>query len=73
MNDTEKAAWLSFQKIVENFLGNHKSKDYEKIVANMVKNFGKLGCLMNLKLLFLNSHLDYFQENLGDYSEEQEE
>jgi len=73
MNDTEKAAWLSFQEVVENFLGNYKSKDYEKIVANMVKNFSKLGCLMNLKLHFLHSHLDYFPENLEDYSEEQGE
>lgn len=28
---------------------------------------------MNLKLHFLHSHLDYFPENLGDYSEEQGE
>jgi len=39
----------------------------------MVNNFGKLGCLINLKLHFLHSHLDYFPENLGDYSEEQGE
>lgn len=55
MNKKEKAAWISFKKVVENFLGNHKSDDYEQIVADMVKNFGKLGCLMNLKLHFLNS------------------
>lgn len=54
-------------------MGTHKSDDYEQIVADMVKNFGKLGCLMNLKLHFLNSHLDYFPMNLGDYSEEQGE
>ncbi|EFN65111.1 hypothetical protein EAG_00442, partial [Camponotus floridanus] len=28
---------------------------------------------MNLKLRFLDSHLSYFPENLGDYSEEQGE
>ena len=44
-----------------------------KYVAGLVKNFGKLGCLMNLKLHFLDSHIDYFQMNLGDYSEEQGE
>lgn len=73
MNKKEKAAWISFKKVVENFLGNHKSDDYEQIVADMVENFGKLGCLINLKLHFLNSHLDYFPMNLGDYSEEQGE
>lgn len=28
---------------------------------------------MNLKLHFLDSHLDYFPQNLGDYSEKQDE
>ena len=39
----------------------------------MVKNFQKLGCLMKLKLHFLDSHLDWFSENIGDYGEEQGE
>ena len=39
----------------------------------MVKNYEKLGCLMNLKLHFLDSHLDFLSENLGDCSEEQGE
>ena len=26
---------------------------------------------MNLKLHFMDSHVEYFPENLGDYSEEQ--
>ena len=28
---------------------------------------------MNLKLYFLDSHIDYFSESLGDFSEEQGE
>ncbi|KMQ84942.1 hypothetical protein RF55_16839 [Lasius niger] len=40
-------------------------------VSEMVENFRKLGYLMNLKLHFLDSHIDYFPENLGDYSEVQ--
>ena len=32
-----------------------------------------MGCSMSLKLQFLHSHLDYFPQNLGDYSEEQGE
>ena len=73
MNDTEKAAWLSFKEVAANFLGNHKSANYKEIVARMVRNFETLGCLMNLKLHFLDSHIDNFPENLGDYSEEQGE
>ena len=73
MNKKEKAVWTSFKNVVENFLGNHKSEHCKKIVADLVKNFGKLGCLMNLKLHFLDSHIDYFNINLGNYSEEQGE
>lgn len=55
MNAEERAAWLSFKKVVENFLGNYRSEDYRDLVADMVKNFHVLGCLMNLKLHFLHS------------------
>lgn len=58
MTDNEKAAWVSFKEVVQNFLGNHKSKDYRQIVAYTVENFERLGCLMNLKLHFLDSHID---------------
>lgn len=73
MTDLEKHAWLSFKSVVENFLGNNKSEDYEDEIKKMLNNYQKLGCLMSLKLHFLESHLDYFPENLGDYSEEQGE
>jgi len=73
MNDKEKAAWNSFKQTVTNFLGNKKSENYKEIVAEMVTNFGALGCNMNLKLHFLDSHIDYFPINLGAYSEEQGE
>ena len=36
-------------------------------------NFPALGARMSTKMHFLNSHLDYFPENCGDYSEEQDE
>lgn len=73
MNKLEKAAWLSFKAVAQQFLGNTKSPKYKQIVDKMVKDFQKLGCLMNLKLHFLDSHLDEFPENLGDFSEEQGE
>jgi len=73
MNDTEKTAWESFKETVENFLGNKKSENYKEIIAEMVENFRALGCNMNLKLHFLDSHIDYFPMNLRAYSEEQGE
>ena len=73
MTALEKNAWLSFKSVVENFLGNNKSVDYKDKIKEMLNNYKKLGCLMSLKLHFLESHVDYFPENLGDYSEEQGE
>jgi len=70
MNRLEKEVWLSFKAVAQNFLGNTKSPEYEQIIAKMITDFQALGCLMNLKLHFLHSHLDKFPDNLGDFSEE---
>lgn len=73
MNGLERRAWDSFTLVVRNFLGNVKADDYAEKVNAMVNNFQALGCRMSVKMHFLNSHLDYFPANLGDYSEEQGE
>ena len=39
---------------------------------NMIKDFAKLRCLINLKLHFLYLHLDHIANNLGFFSGEQE-
>ena len=73
MTSIENRAWLSFENIVEQFLGNVKSPDGKKEVSRMVDSFQKLKCSINLKLHFIDSHVEYFPEYLGDYSEEQGE
>lgn len=73
MRNTEKDAWISFKNVCQNFLGNHKSQDYEKLVSDMIKNYQTLGCNMSIKLHFLDSHLNFFPDKLGDFSEEQGE
>lgn len=73
MTPPQKETWNAFTKVVKNFLGNHKDLNYKKIVEGMLKSYKKLGCSMSLKVHFLNSHLDYFPENLGAVSEEQGE
>ena len=73
MNVNERDAWLSFKNVVENFLGNHKSDNYKKLVSDLLKNYKKMECLMSYQVHFLHSHLDNFPENLRDYSEEQGE
>lgn len=70
MRSIERDAWEGFRSVVQNFLGNHKAANYGEIVSNMLSAFQKLGCRMSVKLHFLHAHLDYFPENLGDYSEE---
>ena len=38
MNEIEKAAWLSFKSIVEYFLRDHKSHDFEQLVNSLFDN-----------------------------------
>ena len=73
MTSTKKRAWLSFKNVVEQFLGNVKSPDWKKEFSRLVDIFQKLNCSMGLKLHFIESHVEYFSENLGDYSKEQVE
>ena len=68
MTLTEKEVWVSFKNVITKFLGNTKYSDYINIVGNMLDKFNKLGCLTNLEIHFLNSHLDFFPDNLGDVS-----
>lgn len=73
MGDKEKEAWDSFKNVVHKFLGNTKDPDYKTIVQRMLAAYEAQGCNMSLKVHFLHSHIDYFPENLGAYSEEQGE
>lgn len=73
MNEREKEAWTAFRSVTEYFLGNNKDPNYKAIVETMLENFKKMGCNMSVKVHFLHSHIDYFPENLGHYSEEQGE
>ncbi|GBN56316.1 hypothetical protein AVEN_16018-1 [Araneus ventricosus] len=73
METNERKAWESFKLVINIILGNKKDPNYKSSVEEMTKNFKILGCSMSLKVHFLNSHLDYFPENLGAVSEEQGE
>ena len=57
--------------MVSKFLGNKKDPNYKSIMGNMLDNFQKLGCRMNIKAHFLHFHLDVFPSNLGAVGEEQ--
>ncbi|GBM50899.1 hypothetical protein AVEN_54336-1 [Araneus ventricosus] len=73
METNERKAWESFKLVITSFLGSKKDPNYNSIVEEMINNFKILGYIMSLKVHFLDSHLDYFPENLGAVSEEQGE
>lgn len=73
LESNEIKAWHAFKSIIQNFLGNHRSPDYERIVDELLQSFKALGARMSIKMHFLSSHLDYFPDNCGDLSEEQGE
>jgi hypothetical protein len=64
LNESEKAAWRSFQKVVKIFLGNKKAKNYEDMISELIENYRALGCNMSLKMHFLDSHLEFSPQNL---------
>lgn len=70
MTLNEKAAWVSFRDVINNFLGNTKSPNYQRIVQTLLKNLRNLNANLSYKFHFLNAHLDHFPDNLGAFSEE---
>lgn len=70
LRSRERNAWVAFKSIVSNFLGNHKSENFESIVKHCVDSYHVMGCNMSLKIHLLDSHLDFFPENLGAVSDE---
>jgi len=70
LNETERNAWLSFKRNCKDFLGNHKTANYEDVVQDLLTSYKAMGCNVSLKIHFLESYLDFFPENLGKVSAE---
>lgn len=70
LTPTEKMAWLAFQSVCDNFLGNHRAENYRDLIEDLLEAYKTMGCNMSLKIHFLHSHLDFFPANLGDVSDE---
>src|SRR6218665_3297077 len=73
LNRTEKTAWNSFVAVVHGFLGNHKAENYVQSDQYLIKNYAKMRCRMSLKVHILDAYLQKFKDNMGAYSEEQDE
>ena len=70
LNETERNTLLSFKRICKDFLGNHKPANYQDVVQDLLTSYKAMGCNMKMKIHFLESHLDFFLENLGKGSYE---
>ena len=70
LTDVERQTWLSVKAVINNFLGNTKSRNYKHLVNTMLQNFQEMKVNMLLKIHILHSHLDSFSENLGAFSDE---
>jgi len=70
LNETERNACLSFKRICKDFLGNHKATNYQDVVQDLLTSYKVMGCNTSLKNHLLESHLDFFPENLGEVSDE---
>jgi len=68
--ETERNACLSFKRICKDFLGNHKAANYQDVVQDLLSSYKAMGCNMSLKIHFLDSHVNFFPENLSEVSDE---
>ena len=63
--------WIAFKSIIQHFLVNHRSEDYENLVDEIMDCMKRLGSRMSIMMYFLRSHLDYFPCSCCDFSEDQ--
>ena len=72
LSQIEKSAWKPFKSVVNIFifLGNPKAPNYREIVGELLQLYQDMWCNMSLKIHFLDSHLDFFPDNLGAVSDE---
>ncbi|GBL92172.1 hypothetical protein AVEN_91514-1 [Araneus ventricosus] len=58
MESNERKACKFFKLVFTSFLENKKDPNYKYIAEEMMKKFKILGCIMSLKVHFLDSHMD---------------
>lgn len=56
--------------MIQKFLGNERAENYVDIVRNMIVAIKEIGVNMSLKIHFLNDHLNFFPNNLGNFKNE---
>jgi len=69
----EKKACVAFCLVSNNFLGNIRAENYNELIEDMLSLYHKIGCNMSLKICMLHSHLDFFPDDCGMFSDEHSE
>ena len=69
MNETERKHGKHFEVWLMDFW-QIKGTKITELVKKLIKSHQNMGCRMSVKQHFLCSHLDFFQENLGNFSKE---
>ena len=62
LNETERNAWLSFKRICNGFLRNHKAANYQDVVQELLTSHKAMGCNMSLKSHFLSHTWIFFKK-----------
>ena len=57
MNVITLRTWIAFKSIIQHFLVNYRSADYENLVDEIMDCMKRLGSRMSIKMYFLRSHL----------------
>ena len=60
MTPVKTDAWLSFESVTKNFLGNTKVGNYVHLLNDMLAKLEKLTVQMSIKIHFLFFHLDIY-------------
>jgi len=66
----EKKTWDTFRLVSTNFVGNMRAENYKELIEDTLSLYHKLRCNMSLKIYMLHSHLDFFPDNCGMFSDE---
>lgn len=70
LSPNELTAWKSIKDVISNVLGKCRSPSAQTYTNAMLQEFEKLGVHMSTKIHFLNSHMDFFENQLSTESDE---
>ena len=70
LQSDEKKAWDAFRLVSADFLGNNRAENYKELIEDMLSLYHKLGRKISLMIHILHSHLDFFPDNCGMFSDE---